>query len=109
MIKYFNPNQLLAQWISLAYFFFSVCIYFTLIILIYVFLGFSYLDEEQLLNLTCGTYQLRFSPNYAKEHLKGNCQIQVHEKGASLVRVHLQNQHVSSRIKYDEASVSMVL
>ncbi|XP_062600940.1 uncharacterized protein LOC134262562 [Saccostrea cucullata] len=49
--------------------------------------GFPYLDEEQLRNLTCGTYQLRLSPNYAQEHLEGDCHIQVHkeEPGSAVI------------------------
>lgn len=72
---------------------------------------FPYLDEEQLRNLTCGTYQLRLSPSYAQEHSEGNCQIHVHKEKPGLIRVQLQSRHVSSRsyqlrIKYDEASVT---
>lgn len=76
----------------------------------YFLLGFPYLDEEQLRNLTCGIYQLRLSPSYAQEHLEGNCQIHVHKEEPGLVRVRLQSRHVSSWsyqlwIRYDEASV----
>ncbi|XP_061195999.1 uncharacterized protein LOC133204276 [Saccostrea echinata] len=72
--------------------------------------GFPYLDEEQLRNLTCGTYHLRLSPNYAQEHLEGDCLIQVHKEESGLVRVRLQSRHVSSRsyqiwIKYDEGNI----
>ncbi|KAK3102132.1 hypothetical protein FSP39_009062 [Pinctada imbricata] len=71
---------------------------------------FPRLDEEQLRSLTCGTYQLRLSPNYAQEHLEGDCAINIHKEEPRLLRVRLQSRHVSSRtyqlwIRYDEANV----
>ena len=71
---------------------------------------FPELDEEQLRNLTCGTYQLKMSSSYAQEHIDGNCTIQIHSENDGLLRVKLQSRHVSSRcyqvwIKYDFANV----
>ncbi|XP_056001835.1 uncharacterized protein LOC125657084 [Ostrea edulis] len=37
--------------------------------------NFPTLDEEQLRNLTCGTYQLKLSRSYIQEHIEGECDI----------------------------------
>ncbi|KAK3087266.1 hypothetical protein FSP39_003827 [Pinctada imbricata] len=72
--------------------------------------NFPLLDEEELRSLTCGTYQLRLSPNYVQGHLEGDCAINIHQEEPRLLRVRLQSRHVSSRtyqlwIRYDEANV----
>ena len=71
---------------------------------------FPRLDEEQLRDITCGCYQLKLSPSYAQEHLKGDCSIHVHREEIGLLRVRLQSRHVSAKsymlwIRYDEACV----
>ncbi|XP_062596569.1 uncharacterized protein LOC134258027 [Saccostrea cucullata] len=71
---------------------------------------FPHLDKDQLRSLTCGVYQLRLSPCYAKEHLDGDCSIQVHREEPGLLRVKLQSRHVSARsyllwIQFDAGNI----
>ncbi|KAK3084039.1 hypothetical protein FSP39_007185 [Pinctada imbricata] len=72
---------------------------------------FPRLDEEQLLFLTCGTYQLKLSANYTQEHLDGNCDIHGHKDENGLLRVRIRSRHVSAKtyllwIRYDECYVT---
>ncbi|XP_062589596.1 uncharacterized protein LOC134251226 isoform X2 [Saccostrea cucullata] len=71
---------------------------------------FPRLDEDQLRELTCGTYQVKLSSSYAEEHFGNGSDIMVHKEDQSLIRVRIRSRHVSSKsyllwIRYDEASV----
>ncbi|KAK3109068.1 hypothetical protein FSP39_022182 [Pinctada imbricata] len=71
---------------------------------------FPRLGEEQIRPITCGSYQLKLCASYTKEHLEGNCEIQLHKEEPNLLRVRLRSRHCSSRsyllwVKYDSASV----
>ncbi|KAK3098190.1 hypothetical protein FSP39_017068 [Pinctada imbricata] len=71
---------------------------------------FPSLDEDQIRQLTCGTYQMKLCASYAQEHMDGNCDISVHKDEPTLLRVRIQSRHCSSksymlRIKYNEACV----
>ncbi|XP_061191029.1 uncharacterized protein LOC133199199 [Saccostrea echinata] len=71
---------------------------------------FPHEDEDQLRSLTCGIYQLRLSPSYAKEHIEGDCSIQVHREEPGLLRVKIQSRHVSARcyllwVQYDACDI----
>ena len=52
---------------------------------------FPQLDEEQLLALTCGSYQVRFAPSYTQEHMNGECSIHVHNEDQGLLRIRMQS------------------
>ena len=74
-------------------------------------LDFPRLDEEELRNITCGTYQLKLSPSYAEEHFNDGADIMVHRDDPYLLRVKIQSRHVSSKsyllwIRYNETSVT---
>ena len=71
---------------------------------------FPRLDDEQLRNLTCGTYQLKLSPSYIQEHIEGECDISFHKDNDRLLRVKIQSRHTSSKqyfvwIEYSDCSV----
>ncbi|XP_053405404.1 uncharacterized protein LOC128558951 [Mercenaria mercenaria] len=59
---------------------------------------FPRLDEIQLRELTCGTYQLKMSAGYMQEHIDGNSDIYVHREDNTLLRVKIQSRHVSSKV-----------
>lgn len=61
------------------------------------FEGFPRLDEDQLRSLTCGVYQLRLSPYYAKEHIDDGSNLTIHLTDSGLMRVRIQSRHVSAR------------
>lgn len=65
--------------------------------------NFQRLDEEDLSNITCGSYmyQLRLSSCYIQQHIEGELDIFVHRKDLGLIQVKLQSQHLSSR-KYSQ-------
>ncbi|XP_062619312.1 uncharacterized protein LOC134280876 [Saccostrea cucullata] len=72
--------------------------------------NFPTLDDEQLRNITVGTYQLKLSASYIQEHLENDSFIQFHEDDSHLLRVRIQSRHISSKkytlwIKYNEACV----
>lgn len=61
-------------------------------------LNFPHLDEVDLRNITCGSYQLKLCPTYVQEHtIDGNFDIFVHSEYENLIRVKIQSRHVSSR------------
>ncbi|XP_065937114.1 uncharacterized protein [Magallana gigas] len=71
---------------------------------------FPRLDEDQLRELTCGTYQVKLASSYAEEHFGNGCDIMVHKEDQSLIRVRIRSRHISSKsyllwIRYDEGSV----
>lgn len=71
---------------------------------------FPRLDEEQLRNITCGTYQLKLSSSYIQEHIDGNSDIHLHQEEDNLLRVKIQSRHVSSKayllwIRYNASDV----
>uniref|UniRef100_K1PIL9 Uncharacterized protein n=1 Tax=Magallana gigas TaxID=29159 RepID=K1PIL9_MAGGI len=73
-------------------------------------LDFLRLDEDQLRELTCGTYQVKLASSYAEEHFGNGCDIMVHKEDPSLIRVRIRSRHISSKsyllwIRYDEGSV----
>lgn len=72
--------------------------------------NFPTLDEEQLRNLTCGTYQLKLSRSYIQEHIDGDCDIWFHKDNDRLLRVKIQSRHTSSKqylvwIEYSDCSI----
>ena len=72
--------------------------------------GFPKLDDEQLRNITCGTYQLKLSSSYIQEHIDGESLIHVHQEESNIVRVRIQSRHVSSKtymlwIKYNSSEI----
>ncbi|XP_061190345.1 uncharacterized protein LOC133198237 [Saccostrea echinata] len=72
---------------------------------------FPKLSEEQLREITCGTYQLKLSKFYIQEHLEGNQDILVHKEDPHLLKVKMQSRHVSSKshvlwISYNAAEVT---
>ena len=72
--------------------------------------NFPALDEEQLRDLTCGTYQLKLSSSYIQEHVDGDCYFHVHEEENNILRVRIQSRHVSSKtyllwIKYNQSEI----
>lgn len=74
-------------------------------------LDFPRLDEEELRNLTCGSYQIKLATSYVEEHFNGGSDIMVHKDDSSLIRVKLQSRHVSAKsyllwIRYDEGSIT---
>lgn len=67
-------------------------------------------DNEELRNLTCGTYQLKLSSSYMQEHLDGESDIYSHEEDNTLLRANIQSRHISSKkyqlwIDYSESTV----
>ena len=58
---------------------------------------FPYLDEEQLRNITCGTYQLKLSSSYIQEHMDEESDIFIHKEDPTLIRVKIQSRHTSSK------------
>ena len=71
---------------------------------------FPRLDEDQLRELTCGTYEVKLASSYAEEHFGNGCDIMVHKEDPSLIRVRIRSRHISSKsyllwIRYDEGSV----
>lgn len=72
--------------------------------------NFPRLDEEDLSNITCGSYQLRLSSSYIQEHIEGEADIFVHREDPGLIQVKLQSRHVSSRkyslwIQFNETQI----
>lgn len=72
--------------------------------------SFPRLDDEELRNLTCGTYQLKLSSSYMQEHLDGESDIYFHEEDNTLLRAKIQSRHISSKkyqlwIHYSESTV----
>lgn len=72
--------------------------------------SFPRLDDEELRNLTCGTYQLKLSSSYMQEHLDGENDIYFHEEDNTLLRAKIQSRHISSKkyqlwIHYSESTV----
>lgn len=68
------------------------------------------MNEEDLSNITCGSYQLRLSSSYIQEHIEGDADIFVHKEDPGLIQVKLQSRHVSSRkytlwIQFNETDV----
>lgn len=61
------------------------------------FKDFPRLDETDLRNITCGSYQLKLCASYMQEHIAGNCEIQIHKENEKLIRVKLQSRHISSK------------
>ncbi|XP_055997806.1 uncharacterized protein LOC125683246 [Ostrea edulis] len=73
--------------------------------------NFPTLDEEQLRDLTCGTYQLKLSRSYIQEHIEGECDIFFHKDNERLLKVKIQSRHTSSKqyfvwIEYSECTVN---
>lgn len=71
---------------------------------------FPRLDEQQLRDLTCGTYQLKLSTSYVQEHIDGDSQICVHQEEENFIRIRLQSRHVSATkyllwIKYNDSQI----
>eukprot|EP00105_Crassostrea_gigas_P036908 XP_019921056.1 PREDICTED: uncharacterized protein LOC105324184 [Crassostrea gigas] len=71
---------------------------------------FPRLNEDQLRELTCGTYQVKLASSYAEEHFGNGCDIMVPKEDQSLIRVRIRSRHISSKsyllwIRYDEGSV----
>ncbi|OWF49584.1 uncharacterized protein LOC110451517 isoform X2 [Mizuhopecten yessoensis] len=60
-------------------------------------INFPKLDETDLRNITCGSYQLKLASSYMQEHINGDCEMQVHKENDNLIRVRLQSRHVSSK------------
>lgn len=48
---------------------------------------FPKLTEQQLREMTCGSYQLNFSRCYIKEHIDGNHDILIHREDRQLLKV----------------------
>ena len=74
------------------------------------FNDFPLLDENDLCNITCVIYQLKLASSYMQEHLKGNCDILVHQEDHHLIRVNIQSQHTSAKkyqlwIQYDSNQI----
>lgn len=74
-------------------------------------LNFPKLDEEEIRNLTCGVYQVRFCPSYIQEYMEGESDILVHKEQPGFIRVKLQSRHISSNkymlwIQYTESAVT---
>lgn len=72
--------------------------------------NFPKLDEEDLSNITCGSYQLRLSSSYIQEHIEGEADMFVHREDPGLIQVKLQSRHVSSRkhslwIQFNETQI----
>ncbi|XP_062577231.1 uncharacterized protein LOC134239089 [Saccostrea cucullata] len=72
--------------------------------------NFPMFDEDQLRNLTCGTYQLKLSRSYIQEHIEGGCDIFFHKENDRLLKVKIQSRHTSSKqylvwIEYSDYSV----
>ena len=55
--------------------------------------NFPEMDEEQLRNLTCETYQLKLSSSYVQEHVDGDILIHVHNGKDGLLRTRIQSRH----------------
>ncbi|XP_062581928.1 uncharacterized protein LOC134243712 [Saccostrea cucullata] len=73
--------------------------------------NFPRLDEDDIRNITCGTYQLKLCKSYAEEHFHGGADIMVHKDDSHLVRVKIQSRHVSARsyllwIRYNESNIT---
>ena len=62
--------------------------------------SFPTLDEKELRNLTCGSYQLKLSSSYIQEHIDGGSDIFFHEEDETLLRVKIQSRHTSSKSTY---------
>lgn len=72
---------------------------------------FSKLSEEDLRNITCGTYQLKLSPSYVQEYLGEESDILVFKEDPGLLRVKVQSRHISSKqyllwIKFTESNIT---
>lgn len=72
---------------------------------------FPRLTEEQLRTITCGIYQLKLSPGYIQEHLKGDADMFVHKDDKGLIRVRLQSRHISAKqytlwIRYSSSEIT---
>lgn len=72
--------------------------------------NFQRLDEEDLSNITCGSYQLLLSFCYIQLHIKWEVDIFVHREDPGLIQVKLQSRHVSSRkyslcIQFNETQI----
>ncbi|XP_061195021.1 uncharacterized protein LOC133203192 [Saccostrea echinata] len=59
--------------------------------------SFPILDDEELRNLTCGTYQLKLSSSYMQEHMDGESDIYFHEEDNTLLRAKIHSRHTSSK------------
>lgn len=57
---------------------------------------FPRLNEDQLRELTCGTYQVKLASSYAEEHFGNGCDIMVHKEDQSLIRVRIRSRHICS-------------
>lgn len=72
---------------------------------------FPKLTEQQLREMTCGSYQLKLSRCYIKEHIDGNHDILIHREDRHLLKVKMQSRHVSSKahilwISFNETEVN---
>lgn len=72
--------------------------------------NFPHLEEEDLSNITCGSYQLRLSSSYIQEHIDEEADIFVHREDPGLIQLKLQSRHISSRkytlwIQFNETQI----
>lgn len=74
--------------------------------------NFPLIDETELRNITCGSYQIKMCPTYVQEHaVNGNFELFVHAEDENLIRIKIQSRHVSSKqyliwIEYNPVSVT---
>ncbi|KAK3102527.1 hypothetical protein FSP39_011968 [Pinctada imbricata] len=71
---------------------------------------FPRLNEVDLRNLTCGTYQLKLCSSYMQEHIEGDASIHISKEDHGFIRVKLQSRHVTSKqyivwVKYGKGEV----
>ena len=72
--------------------------------------NFPLLDEEDLVNITCGVYQLKLASNYIQEHIDNGSEISIHKDDPTLLRVAIQSRHISSKrhllwIRFSEVTI----
>lgn len=72
---------------------------------------FPYIGENELRNMTCGTYQLKLCSSYIQEYVDGQSEILVFKEDRGLLRIKIQSRHTSSKkyilwIRYTESIVN---
>lgn len=55
------------------------------------------LNEEEVRNMTFGSYELKLSSSYAQGHFDGDFEMHVHNDEATRVRLRLPSRHVTSK------------
>ena len=60
-------------------------------------LDFLTLSEDQLRDITCGSYQLKLTSSYIQEHIDSDSDLFFHKDDPTLLRIKIQSRHTSSR------------